>query len=148
MEVTALVLGIVGAVTGLGSLAWQVITWRQGGRRVKVTATQALPVFGSGASDWYMNVTASNVGRSPVTVRGWGLRMPDGKTMIMPSNLSWSASLPHRLEPGADASWYMPTTEVHKFCAEHGIRHQDMTAFVNLADGRTINARERGIGLA
>ncbi len=148
MEVTTLVIAIIGAITGLGSLAWQVVTWGQSGPVVAVTARQSFPTYGDHVGDPHMSVTASNTGRSPVTVKGWGLRMPDGQTMVMPCNLSWSASLPHRLEPGADASWYMPTAEVQKFCAEHGIRHQDMTAFVNLADGGTINARECGIGLA
>jgi hypothetical protein len=66
--------------------------------------------------------------------------------MIFPTALPQSASLPHRLEPGADASWYWPTEEVKKASAEHGVRYQDLTAFVNLADGRKITAKRRGIG--
>jgi redox-sensitive bicupin YhaK (pirin superfamily) len=42
----------------------------------------------------------------------------------------------------------MLATEVQAFCAGEGIKHQEMTAFVNLADGGTANAKERGIGLA
>jgi hypothetical protein len=148
VEVTTLVIAIIGAVAGLGSLAWQVVTWGQSGPVVAVTARQLFPTYGDHVGDAHMSVTASNSGRSPVTVKGWGLRLPDGQAMIMTTNLPWSDSLPHRLEPGADASWHMPTAEVQKFCADQGIRHQDMTAYVNLADGRTINAKERGIGLA
>ena len=74
--------------------------------------------------------------------------MPDGRNMISFNPASWSTPLPHRLEPGADGSWYVPTSEVAGFCAKHGIRQQDVIAFVDLADGRTINAKRRGIGMA
>lgn len=148
MEVTTLVIAIIGAITGVAALAWQVITWRQSGPVVVVTATQAFPTYGPGVGEPHVNVTASNSGRSPVTVKGWGLRFPDGQTMVFPNPVPWSDPLPNRLEPGADASWYVPTVEVARACAQHGVRQQDMTAFVNLADGRTISVRERGIGLA
>lgn len=144
MAIAALILGIIGALTGMAALAWQVITWRQSGAVVTVTACQALPSQG----EPYVNVSARNTGRSPVTVNGWGLRLPDGWTMVALNPASWSSQLPHRLEPGADGNWYMPTAEVARFCAEHGTRQQDMIAFVNLADGRTISAKESGIGLA
>jgi hypothetical protein len=146
MEVTTLVIAIIGAVTGIGSLAWQVVTFRQSGPVVTVTATQAMPTYGAEVGDPHVDVTARNTGRSPVTVTGWGLRFPDGQGMIFPNALRWSTSLPHRLEPGANASWYWPTEEVKRASAERGVRYQDLTAYVNLADGRTINAKRRGIG--
>jgi hypothetical protein len=113
---------------------------------VKVTARQAMPTYGDRVGDPHVDVTARNTGRSPVTVNGQGLRFPDGQTMVMTTNLPWSARLPHRLESGASASWYWPTEMVTKTCADHGVRYQDLTAFVNLPDGRTVDARERGIG--
>ena len=42
----------------------------------------------------------------------------------------------------------MPTTKVARFCAEHNTKQQDMIAFVELADGRTVSAEVRGIGMA
>jgi hypothetical protein len=149
MEVATLTIAIIGAVTGVGSLAWQVVAFTQSGPRVNVTAFQALLMGGgSDADDWHVNVTAFNSGRAPVTVKGWGFRMPNGKAIHMISNLSLSASLPHRLEPGSDANWYMPTAEVQRYCTQLGVRHQDITAYVNLADASTVNAKKRGIGLA
>jgi hypothetical protein len=148
VAMTALILGIVGALTGVAALAWQVVTWRQGGAVVTVTAFQAFPTYGDQLGEPYVNVSARNSGRSPVTVNGLGLRLPDGRAMVMPSLPSWSSPLPHRLEPGADGSWYMPTAEVARFCADNGIKQQGLIAFVQLADGRTITAKQRGIGLA
>jgi hypothetical protein len=148
MAVAALILGIIGAVTGVAALGWQVITWRRSGAVISVTAFQAFPTYADRMGEAHVNVSARNSGRSPVTVNGWGLRLPDGRAMVVANPAPWSSALPHRLEPGADGSWYVPTVEVARFCAEHGTRQQDMIAFVNLADGRTINAKERGIGLA
>jgi hypothetical protein len=147
VTVVALILGIVGALTGVTALVWQVIAWRQGGAVVTVSALQAFPAYRDHAEP-HVKVTARNSGRSPVTVNGFGLRLPDGRTMVVPSPASWSSPVPHRLEPGADGSWYIPTAEVARFCADDGIKQQDLTAFVHLANGRTISAKQRGIGLA
>lgn len=148
MAVAALILGIVGALTGVAALAWQVLTWRQGGAVVTVTAFQAFPTYGDQLGEPHVNVTARNSGRSPVTVNGFGLQLPDGRTMVVSSLPSWSSPVPHRLEPGADGSWYIPTAEIARFCADNGIKQQDLIAFVRLADGRTTSAKQRGIGLA
>jgi hypothetical protein len=148
MVIAGLILGIIGAITGVAALAWQIITWRQSGAVVAVTAHQAFPAYGDQLGEPHVNVSARNSGRSLVTVNGWGLRLPNGRTMVNLNPVLWSSPLPHRLEPGADGSWYMPTHEIARFCAEHGVRQQGMIAFVNLADGRTISAKERGIGLA
>ena len=148
MVIAGLILGIIGAITGVAALAWQVITWRQSGAVVAVTARQAFPAYGDHVGEPHVNVSARNSGRSPVTVNGWGLRLPDGGTMVSSNPVPWSSPVPHRLEPGADGSWFLPTHEIARFCAEHGVRQQDMIAFVNLADGRTISAKERGIGMA
>jgi hypothetical protein len=148
MAIAGLILGIIGSITGVAALAWQVITWRQSGAVVAVTARQAFPVYGGHVSEQHVNVSARNSGRSPVTVNGWGLRLPNGEAMVSFNPAPGSSPLPYRLEPGADGSWLLPTHEVARFCAERGVRQQDMIAFVDLADGRTIRAKERGIGMA
>jgi hypothetical protein len=55
--------------------------------------------------------------------------------------------LPHLLANGTSASWHVPAEEVQRACAERGIRHQDIRAFVRLGTGDTIGARRTGIGL-
>jgi hypothetical protein len=148
MAIAGLILGIIGAVTGVAALAWQVISWRQSGAVVAVTARQASPVSGDHAGEQLVIVSARNSGRSPVTVNGWGLRLLGGGAMVSFNPVPGSSPMPLRLEPGADGSWLLPTHEVARFCAERGVRQQDMIAFVDLADGRRIRAKERGIGLA
>src|SRR5579862_7627185 len=97
------ILSIAALVLAVASLGWQMLTWRQGGAVVTVTATQAMPTYGHGpdtqVGDPHVNVNAANKGRSPVTVKTWGLRFPDGRTIAIMEPLTWSTPLPHRLEP-------------------------------------------------
>lgn len=123
------------------------ITWRKSGAVVRVTATQAFLAVAE-PSEQFLNMTAHNTGRSPVTVKGWRLRFPDGGAIVFPNPAPWSSPPSYRLEPGTEGTWFAPTAEVARSCARYGVRQQDMTAFVNLADGRTIIAKERGIGMA
>lgn len=99
----SLILGIIGTVTGVGALVWQVITWTLSGPVISVSANQGFRTYGDQLGDQITIVTATNSGRSPVTVRSWGLRFPDGHTMIFREPFSGSATLPHRLEGGASA---------------------------------------------
>jgi hypothetical protein len=141
LSITAIVLSVV-------SIAWQVKTWRESGPVVQVTANQAFLTYGPEISDPHVDVTATNKGRAPITVKSWGLELPGGQHMAMLEYSRMSASLPHRLEPGADASWYVETKTVTEKCASEGVRYQDLTAYVTLGDGRTVKARRRGIGWA
>jgi hypothetical protein len=83
-----------------------------------------------------------------VTVKSWGLRLSDGRIMAVLEHANWSAPLPHRLEPGADASWFIETKVVTDAAEHYGVRYQDLIAYVSLGDGRTIDARKAGIGWA
>jgi hypothetical protein len=141
----AVSLSIIAIVMSAASLGWQVITWQKGGPVVDVTVSTSMPTYGDRVGDPHVTVTAMNTGRSPVTVNGWGLRCPDGQNMVMINNLAWSTPLPHRLEPAADGKWHIVTEDVRKQCEARGIRYQDLVAYVNLADGRTVDAGKRGI---
>lgn len=147
MEIASLVLGIIGTVAGVGALAWQVITWNRSGPVVKVTANQAFPTYGDRVGDPLTSVTARNSGRSPVTVSSWGLRFPDGQTMFVKQPFAGSDVLPYRLEAGASGTWYIETIGVVETCKGHGIDYADLTAYVALASGQTVDAKRKGIQL-
>jgi hypothetical protein len=141
-------LSIIAIVLSVAAFGFQVRTWRQSGPVVDVTAFQSLPVGPGTAGEWHLAITAINKGRSPVTVKTFGLKLPDRRHMAIMQWAPFSASLPHRLEPGSDATWYIDTDAIKESCAAEGVRHQDLTAFVSLGDGRTIDARRgSGIGL-
>jgi hypothetical protein len=142
------ILSITAIVISCLSLAWQVVAWVGSGPVIRVTVSQALPTYGPGmgtsVGEPHVCVTAANSGRSPITIKNWGLKLPDGRTLAILGK-PWSAVLPCRLDPGADASWYAETKSVTDSCAANGIRYQDLFAYVSLADGRTIKARKPGI---
>jgi hypothetical protein len=142
------ILSITAIVVAGASLMWQIVTWRQSGPVVTVRARTAMPTYGDRVGDPHVHVTAANTGRSPVTVKNWGLRLPDDRHMMITEQESWSASLPYRLEPGADASWFVPTRAIVDACERQGVRYQDLIAYVDLGDGRTIDAKAPGIGWA
>jgi hypothetical protein len=51
MEVAGLILGIIGTVTGIAALAWEVVIWRRSGPVVTVGVTQGLPTYGDHLGD-------------------------------------------------------------------------------------------------
>lgn len=147
MNVVNLVLGIVGTVTGVGSLGWQVITWNRSGPVVTVDAVQGFPTYGDHLGEQVTCVTASNSGRAPVTVTSWGLRFPDGQVMYVPHPFAGSDQLPYRLEDGASGTWSIETSQVAETCRKHGVDYADLTAFVKLANGQSVDAKRKGIQL-
>jgi hypothetical protein len=140
------ILSITAIVVSGASLGWQVLTWRQSGAVVKVTATQAIPTYDHGIGNPHVQITAANKGRSAVSVQSWGLKLPDDRHLAILEWAPWSASCPHRLEAGAAASWYVLTEAITESSKHNGVRYQDLIAYVSLGDGRTIDARKSGIG--
>src|SRR5438876_14703 len=113
-SMTATVLSIVAIVTSLGSLGWQMLTWRASGHVVKVEAND-LPM-----------IVVRNKGRSPVTVNSVKLLVSRQQWVILsPDGGPGGPGLPYRLEPGSDVRW---TPDI-----KHG---GWKIAIIGLADGK------------
>lgn len=147
MEAATLTLAIVGTVTGIGGLLWQVVIWKRSGPVVAVATNQSLPTYGDHVGDPWTCVSAQNSGRAPVTVTSFGLRFPDGQVMAIVRPEAGSSELPYRLEEGASGSWYIETMAVEETCRTHGVDYTKLTAFVRLANGNIVYAKRKGIGL-
>jgi hypothetical protein len=106
VALAALITAIVGLLVALGTLAWQIISWRNEGPKVKVTTAWALPTYSGRVGDRHLCVTAVNLGRSPILLTAWGYELPDGKTLVPPP-LPWATQPPHTLEGGHEASFYI-----------------------------------------
>ena len=70
MEVASLILGIIGTVTGIGALAWQVVTWTRSGPVVTLITHRR--------GRYEAEVIARNSGRGPVSVESLGVTV-DGR---------------------------------------------------------------------
>ncbi|GAA2845478.1 hypothetical protein Acy02nite_46920 [Actinoplanes cyaneus] len=143
---TAEVLSIIAIGMSTVSLGWQIVSWRRSGALIRATVNQAL-VGHEGI--WCTNVTARNLGRMAVSVTNWGYQLPGRKAgnIFMTRPLPISPTLPHRLEAGAEVSFYMETDAIQQVCKQKGLPYQRVRAWVDLGDGRRIKARRRGIGL-
>jgi hypothetical protein len=148
MVVTSFILGIVGSITGVLGLGWSVVTWRRSGPVVTVTVKQAFATYADHLGEPLICVTARNSGRAPVTISSWGLRLPDGQTMMITEPFrTLSNALPYRLEEGTSGSWYTDTLRVVETCKAHGVDYADLTGYVHLGNGQSVDAKRRGIQL-
>lgn len=144
MALAALIVSVLALLVAAASLVWQVTSWRRSGPRVKVETANSFPVFdrldgGRDLGDHHVEVKAYNRGRAPVTLTAWGLQLPGGRTAIS-RGTAWSAPMPHRLEPGAEAGWHLPADEVRAVCAEQGVTFRQVRGFVALAGGKRVRA--------
>lgn len=138
---------IIALVLSVLSLGWQAWTWLRAGPVVSVAVAQSLPVYRNSAGEWHTTVTATNKGRSAVTVSSWGFALPNGRTLYTANPAPWSEKLPHRLEPQSSANWHVDTDEIKQACSEHAVRYQDLRAWVSLGNGTKSHSRKTGIGL-
>ena len=122
----SLVLGIVGAATGIGSLAWQLIIWRQGGPIVIADAE-----LGAKDKDYRaIGVIVRNIGRSPISVTG--VRVSAKKTgQVIRSNMDLSRTpMPCRLKQGS-AEPLIVSVLTKDIC-------DDLVVIVDLADKKEV----------
>lgn len=136
LDYLTLTVAIFGAVTGAVALGVQVVSFVMSGPRVKVAASANLH---TGNSLWFLGIGAANVGRAPVTVQGIGVQLDGAKHIPIAAFLPAYAgpSLPHRLEPRAEASWLVqpePLLETTQREGEAGV----VRVYVNLATGKHV----------
>lgn len=114
----ALVLGIVGSLTGISSLIWQVTSWRYQGPVVRLSASSAS--FSSGIA-----ITAVNAGRGDVTVNSLVVPLLNGKAWPIIEGMKGLVltenHFPHRLEAGTSARWDLDA-RIIRAALLHGIR--------------------------
>lgn len=141
MSTAAFVLALLALVVSVISVSWQVWTWRYGGPVVKVTTSLGFTIDDPGLE--FIVITVSNAGRSPVTVTGYGLALPDkGGNFVPVRPLPITPRLPHRLEAGADASFHLLRDEVRGTVAKNCGGTADLRAFATLGTGQTARAKK------
>jgi hypothetical protein len=149
VALAGLVIAVIGALTGIVSLGWQIITRRRGAHNVRVRVFSSLPIpADSDAGEWQVHVSPANIGAAPVTVTGWGLEMPKKRgSLVQTKYMPLSDTLPHVLQPGTSMSLFWPQDEVRLVLATHApdVRASSLRAFVHLATGEKIYARKAGV---
>ncbi len=145
---TGLAIAIVGAITGIVSLWWQIRTRRRGAHNVRVTVTAALPIPPFGDADWQVCVSPANIGATPVAITGWGLEMPKKRGTLVQTQFSpFSDNLPHMLQPGTSINLFWPQDHVRLAIQTHAsdLTASQLRAFVRLGTGETVYAKGTGV---
>lgn len=133
-------------MTGTTALVWQTATWRRSQHDVKVRVANAFPVYGNFVGEHHIEVRAINKGSGPVTVTAWGVGVGEGGNAIQVDQRPFSTPVPHRLEGGSDATFFMPADDLRAQHHHRGVPYRKMHAWVRLGTGRTVTAR-RGLPL-
>ncbi|MFG1924354.1 hypothetical protein [Cryptosporangium sp. NPDC048952] len=163
MTVAAFIVGVLGLVLGVLNFTWNIANYLLTGGRVKVqlqvgargaggaviTGSQRMDdpqlkkLAEQGFPEPVVIVSATNVGRQPVTVVKWSLR--SGKVSFQPVGDAIGPSLPKRLDAGEQATWALPAIRAHGLMYATsetlGSRYR-AHAEVFLADQRVIRSSE------
>jgi hypothetical protein len=164
-DIVTLVVAIIGVVLALASLVWQAATFVLSGSRVKVELhrgmTRRQPAQGiaralgppeptpselgglraQGFEDEVAGVDVRNVGRLAVSVEEVTLFADDGwgfAVLADPEN----QTLPHRLEPGAAATWHIPIEGLQRLVESDG-KTRSLSMHVKLGTGQTVRTKEQ-----
>ena len=108
-------LAVLGIVLALGSLTWQIVSWRLGGPRVKARIQNMVMVSPVDGPTPVVEVTAINKGRAAINITMWGFTLPALKDkgneaiLVMPpiGDPFFGPPLPFRLEGHSSGSWRM-----------------------------------------
>jgi len=149
VALVGLIIAVIGALTGIASLWWQIVTRRKGAHNVRVSVSSALPVPSTGPiPDWQVCISPANIGAAPVAITGWGLEMPDKRGSLVQTKYSpFSDTLPQVLQPGTSISLFWPQEEVRLAISTHApdVKAASLRPYVRLGTGETIYARKPGV---
>lgn len=139
-----LAIAVIGALTGIASLGWQVWSFARTGPKVKVsTAWGVAPVSSPDQPDTVFIVDAHNVGRSPVGVVGWGLLLPDGRSVVTAGRLPGSSPVPATVDGGHSLKWMMRLADVPEEVLQTNDRAElKLRGFVHLGTGEQVVSRK------
>lgn len=115
------------------SVAVQVEQYTESGSLVEVFLRGA--IIGTEPTTEALSITARNVGRLGVEVTSWGELLPDWYVVQVVRPFPGNKDVPHRLEPGSQASWWLPLRMVREGLAERGLEESEVRMFVDLGTG-------------
>jgi hypothetical protein len=161
LDIATLVIAVVGAITGVGSLLWNVVSHSLTGARVRVevlggwtdlTAVVAVPWPGfdprtpptSQFTTPVVAIRVRNVGRLPAWVTRWSLDVGDGTRLDDQVSMPGNDPLAHRLDGGEENMWLLPyllLDAVLVTLTGTATPVTELTASVSLGTGRSIRSR-------
>ncbi len=143
MVVGSFVLACLALVVSGVSVAVSIVLWQRSGPRISVAWAWAFPVFGSNLGDQHVSVCATNNGRAPATVTGWGFVIEGtDSTIVDLSPPGWLPRLPYRLEAHASATWFMDRVRLHAAAVGEDKLDRGLWPFVTLGTGQRVLSKK------
>lgn len=143
LDITTLVIALIGLVAALVSLGWQVASWLLSGPRVRAGISHGVMTMSDGSiGPPCIAVEARNVGRAEASLVSWGLRLPDGGTFVPPMSPGtwWGPSLPHPLAGGHSVTWLVDIGSIVEARAQAGFDEVDVRSVVTLGSGKKVES--------
>lgn len=100
LSIVGLIVAVIGALTGIVALVWQIVTRTRGAHRVVVRTRSDILLMGADGSDPsdlgvdpgpYVAIEVSNRGAAAVQIRQWMVTLPDGNGLMIANPLPFSA---------------------------------------------------------
>jgi hypothetical protein len=150
LAIIGAITGVVGALTGVASLGWQVVTHRSSGRLVNVNCAYTMPaVIGADGkpifADDQVSIIVTNAGGAPVTITNYGVSIDgkkSGENLFVLAPTTFATRVPFVLEPGGTPAELMVGVDyLRQVHQERGIPFDRMRPWVALGDGRRIYSK-------
>jgi hypothetical protein len=142
LDITTLVIALVGLAAALLSLGWQVASWLLSGPRVRAGISRAIMTMTDGSlGPPCIAVEARNIGRAEASLVSWAIRLPNEGTivpMMSPGTPWWGPSLPHPLAGGHSVTWLVDFDSFVGARTQAGFGEVDVRAVVSLGSGKKI----------
>lgn len=117
LSIVSLVVAVIGALTGIVALVWQILTRTRGAHRVSVRAIPNMMLLAGGATSGpYINIEVTNRGAAAVQLQNWSILLPSGNALIIavPASFPPSPALPYTLQPGTNVSFYSLASDLQE----------------------------------
>jgi len=140
LAIVSLIVAVIGALTGIVALSWQIVTRTRGAHRVKVRAAPDMMFYGPSIPQVgpFIQIEIINRGASAVQVRNWSILLASGNSLMIaiPAHFPPSPSLPYMLEPGTSVAFYSLASALAEEMSEKD--RPAARAAVHLATGERI----------
>ena len=137
----------IAAWVGAVGTIWQIYQSRRLGYRVKVKVSPSFSVDGEGQIlHEFLAISVRNIGTSPVDITNWAIKFPNGASFVHFEQENISASLPHTLNSGTEATYYCDLIELRKAIADSSVNSKKLRAVITLATGKIVFSKNlRGL---
>lgn len=142
VDLFARILSILALLVSLSALAWQFLSWRLSGPRVRVDWLSSMMV-GEPDHPEVLVLIVNSRGRLPITVQQWGFVIKG--TLQALTGWTSGPALPHRMEPDSEARWILDYREARQSLSQNypSQRHyRDLVPLVRRGDGKWVYGRK------